>query len=130
MKSFWPLHKTVEVPSVLWHESLVVPGVKFSTRRVSLGARLKLMHEMRQLISENEFLRAGDTLGQTEAAISDLLAKQLYITWGLCEVRGLSIDGKTADPTSLIRYGPEELCDEIVESIRSAMALTEEERKN
>lgn len=130
MKFIWHSRKTVDVQSAVWHESCTIPGVKFSIRRVSLRGRLELMRAMRDLLAKNEFLRAGDSLDQTEAAISDLLAKKLYVEWGLCETAGLTIDGKPANVAALIESGPEALCNEVVDSIRPSLELSEAERKN
>ena len=88
------------------------------------------MKAMRDLISKNEFLRSGDALDQTDAAISDLLARKLYLEWGVRFVEGLTIDGKRADIANLIEKGPEDLCIEIVDRIREGLELSETERKN
>ncbi|MFL6546033.1 MAG: hypothetical protein ACJ8LM_12750 [Candidatus Udaeobacter sp.] len=76
----------------------------------------------------NYFFRT--LLEQTEAALADLLAKKLYLEWGLAQIDGLTIDGNPAGVELLISKGPELLCDEIVAKIRAEIGLTEEERKN
>ncbi len=124
------LHKHNTIQSVTWHASQSLPGVRFAIRQVSLAGRIELMTSMRSLVEKNEFLRAGDSLDQTDAAISDLLARKLYLEWGLREIAGLNIDGKSANVYRLIDSGPESLCSEIVDSIRMSLELSETERKN
>ena len=130
MNFTWRSRKCVDVPAVNWHDSAAIDGVKFSIRQISLGSRLELMKSMRELLEKNEFLRAGDVLGQTDAAISDLMAKALYLRWGLRDVKGLNIGNRAADAESLIENGPEALCNEIVSTIREHLELSESERKN
>ena len=113
-----------------WHESSEYPGVRFFIRQISFSSRLELMAAMRDLIAKNEFLRAGDSLDQTDAAISDLLARSVYLRWGLQEIQGITVAGQPADSDLLIEKGPERLCNEIVEAIRASLELSETERKN
>ena len=130
MKFTWLSRRQTNVQSVTWHESECFPGVTFALRQSSLAGRLDLMKAMRDLISTNEFLRSGDALDQTDAAISDLLARRLYLEWGAKSIEGLMIDGKRADIGRLIEKGPEDLCTEIVDRIREGLELSETERKN
>jgi hypothetical protein len=88
------------------------------------------MRRVRELCLRHEFLRAGDTVDQSEAAMGDLLVRKLYLEWGLAAVYGLSIDGQTATVDALIQKGPEELAEEVAEQIRHELGLTEQERKN
>lgn len=85
---------------------------------------------MRELTLRNEFLRAGDAADQLQASLSDLLARKLYLEWGLAEVRGLSIDGTPADVQGLIEKGPEKLADEAISMVAEETGLSEQERKN
>jgi hypothetical protein len=125
-----PLRKRVEHHSVIWHESQVFPGVRYALRSVSLGGRIELTENARDLCRQFEFLKAGDAADQLEASLSDLLVRKLYLSWGLADISGLKTDGQPATVESLIRCGPEELTDEILNSIRSEIGLTEDERKN
>jgi hypothetical protein len=124
------LHKDTGYSSVSWHASKSVPGVKFAIRKVSLRQRIELNHRVRELALKYEFLNAGDTSNQLEAALSDLLAAQLYIEWGLAAIEGLSINDEKATAESLILDGPANLADEIVQTIQAEIALTADERKN
>jgi hypothetical protein len=116
--------------SVIWSDSKTFPGVRYAIRRISLGQRLELTKRARELSLKNEFLRAGDTAEQFEAMFSELLVRRMYLEWGLVAIEGLSIDGRRATPESLVETGPESLTNEIIESLRSVLGLTEEERKN
>lgn len=116
--------------SLLWHESKVMPGVKFATRRVSLQQRLELTSRVRELILKHEFLKAGDSADQLEVTLGELLVKKAYLEWGLVDLQGISFDGESATPETLIACGPEALAEEIVTAIRGQLHLTEEERKN
>jgi hypothetical protein len=107
-----------------------MPGVRFAIRRVSLQQRIELNRGVQELTMKYEFLKAGDASGQLEAALSDLLVAKLYLEWGLETIEGLSINGQKATPDSLIIYGPENLTDEIVQTIQAESALTDDERKN
>jgi hypothetical protein len=53
-----------------------------------------------------------------------------FIEWGLEEVEGLEIDGKASTPADLIESGPESLVQEALRAVRSAVSLSEQERKN
>lgn len=130
MKLISLLHKAQDSPSVVWHSSQAMQGVRFAIRRVSLQQRIELNHKLRELTLDYEFLKTGDTTSQLEAALSDLLVAKLYIEWGLVAIEGLSIDGKKATAASIIAHGPEVLTNEIVEKIQADSTLTEDERKN
>jgi hypothetical protein len=119
-----------EYASNVWRESKVCGGVRFSLRRISLGQRIELTRRVHELTLRNEFLLSGAQADQIEATLGDLLARRLYLEWGLAEVHGLVIDGVTATTELLIEKGPEVLADEIVACILSELQLTEEERKN
>lgn len=130
MRYIWRSRKAVDIPTFVWLESKTIPGVRFSIRQISLGSRLELMNGMRELVAKTDFLRAGNLLEQTEAVISDLMAKSLYLRWGLQDVEGLTVDGRRVTTESLIEAAPEILCNEIVAAIRGSLELSEAERKN
>ena len=124
------LHKDTAYSSVSWHSSKLMPGVRFAIRRISLRQRIELNRRVNELTLKHEFLRAGDTSNQLEAALSDLLVAKLYLEWGLEDIDGLSIDGRKATAELLIDFGPESLANEIGLLIQAESALTEDERKN
>lgn len=130
MKFISPLRKVPSYSSIAWHESRTVPGVRFATKRASLGQRLELTKNVRELALRYEFLKAGEPSDQLGASLSDLLVRKLYIEWGVAELEGLRIDGQAATPEMLIANGPERLSDEIIEAIRAELELSDEERKN
>jgi hypothetical protein len=130
MKFLSHLRRTPAYSSLIWLESEAVPGVRFAIRRVSLAQRIELAKNVRELALKYEFLKAGDTEQQLEASLADLLARKLYLEWGVARLEGLSIDGEPGTVAALIDKGPEELSDEIFETVRRKLGLTEEERKN
>jgi len=130
MKFTLPSHEQTEYSSVLWHESGTMPGVRYATRRISLSQRIELTKSVRELVLRNEFFKAGDTADQLEASIADLLARKLYLEWGLMEIRGLTIDRQPATVEMLFEKGPESLTSEIVAAVQAELGLTEQERKN
>lgn len=130
MKFMSPSHKHIDYSSVFWHESGTMKGVGYAIRRVSLSQRIELTESARELVLRNEFLKAGETPEQLEAAISDLLVRKLYLEWGLVEMRGLTIDGQPATAELLAEKGPEPLSDEIISAIQAELGISEEERKN
>jgi hypothetical protein len=130
MKFMSLLRKSSGHCSVSWHQSQTVPEVRFAIRRISLAHRLELTRRLRDLTLRYEFLNAGETPDQLEAALSDLLVRKLYIEWGLAEIQGLMIDGEDATAALLIQKGPENLTGEIISVIRQEIELSEDERKN
>jgi hypothetical protein len=124
------LRKAPGYSSLLWHESRTVPGVRFATRRVSLAQRIELTKKVRELALRHEFLKAGGESDQLEASLADLLARKLYIEWGVPELEGFRIDGQTATPDLVIEKGPEEFSDELIEAVRTELGLSDDERKN
>ena len=119
-----------EYSSVSWRESGVLTGVRFAIHRISLAQRIELTRRVKDLTSQNEFLRAGDMADQLDAALGELLARRLYVEWGLAAIEGLDIDGNAATPLSLIERGPDALVTEIADAIIQEIHLSEEERKN
>jgi hypothetical protein len=130
MKFMSLLRKASGHSSLSWRQSQTVPAVRFAIKRISLASRLELTRQLRELTLRYEFLNAGETSDQLEAAMSDLLVRKLYIEWGLAEIHGLAIDGKPATAALLIQKGPENLTGEIISAIRQEIELSEDERKN
>jgi hypothetical protein len=116
--------------SLAWRGSQTMPAVRFAIRRISLANRLDLTQQLRELTLRYDFLNAGDTSDQLEAAMSDLLVRKLYVEWGLAEIQGLTIDGAAATAALLIQKGPETLTGEIITAIREEIELSDDERKN
>jgi hypothetical protein len=130
MKFMSLLRKASGHSSLSWRQSQTVPEVRFAIKRISLASRLELTKQLRELTLRYEFLNAGETSDQLEAALSDLLVRKLYIEWGLAEIRGLAIDGEPATAALLIQKGPENLTGEIISAIRQEIELSDDERKN
>ena len=124
------LRRKSSYASLLWYESQTVQGVRYAIRRVSLSQRIELTKKARELSIRHEFLEAGDSADELEAALADLLVRKLYIEWGLVELTGLRVDEEPATVEALIEKGPEALADEIIAAIRGQLGLSEEERKN
>lgn len=124
------LRRRRALSSLSWHESRTIPGVRFAIRRISLEQRIELTKSVRDLTLRYEFLKVGEPTDQLEAALADLLVRKLYIEWAVAELEGLRIDGHTATPAMLVENGPERLSDEVVETIRTMLELSEQERKN
>jgi hypothetical protein len=130
MKSQSPSHNDTSYSTVAWQESQAVPGVRYAIRKVSLAQRIELTSRARELTRQYEFLKAGDTADQLEASLADLLARKLYLEWGLSEVSDLKIDGQPATSEMVIEKGPESLSNEILASIQAELGLSEDELKN
>jgi hypothetical protein len=124
------LHKTAEFHSVVWKESVALPGARYAIRRTSVSQRIALAQKARELAASYEFLKAGDADDQLQASLSDLLVRRLYLEWGVVEVKGLRIDGQPATVSMVIENGPEALSDEMLAELKSQLFLTDEERKN
>jgi hypothetical protein len=111
--------------------SAVMPAVTYTVAKMSFARRTDLMRRIRELARQAEFLHAGqDAGGQMDAALLEAEIDRIYLLWGLREVAGLQIDGLPATPESLAAAGPEDLCREAAEAVRSATGLTQAERKN
>jgi len=130
MKFISHLRRSPAYSSLIWHESHALRGVRFAIRRVSLAQRIELAKNARELALKYEFLKSGDTEQQLEASFADLLARKLYLEWAVARLEGLCIDGEPGTIRMLIEKGPEELSDEIVNTIRRELVLSDEERKN
>ena len=121
----------MEYASSVRHESKTMPGVTFTIARMSFGRRIELTKRIRDLARRIEFLEAGDDFREKiEASVLEREVERIYLEWGLKEINGLVIDGTEAGPRELIEDGPEELCQEIVSTIKAECGLSEEERKN
>jgi hypothetical protein len=130
MRSQSHSHNENRYSTVAWHDSHVMPGVRYGIRRISLAQRIELTSRARELTNRYEFLRAGDAADQLEASLADLLTRKLYLEWGLAEIRELTIDGQAATVEMVVEKAPEALSNEIVAAIQGELSLSEEERKN
>ena len=92
---------------------------------------MELIRQIRELALKCEFLGAGNS-GEEKLQAGLLSAEidRLYLSWGLQEVAGLTVDGIAATPELLASAGPEELFREAVAAIKAECGLTEDERKN
>jgi len=85
---------------------------------------------VRELARRVEFLGAGqDPADKMDAALLRAEIEQLYVTWGVKAVEGLTIDGVTAGP-EMLTSGPEAVFHEALAAVRKEIGLSEEERKN
>lgn len=112
-------------------QSAKCPGVRLTIRRMTLGRRLEMIRHVKERAKRLEFHQAGDSL--EDVLSSSLLAceiERIYLEWGLIGVEGLEIDGAPATKESLYESGPEHLCKEVIEAVKSEIFLTESERKN
>lgn len=117
--------------SVRTIQSEAAKGVSFTINRMSFGRRLELTRQIREVGAKLQFLTSGEALeDKIEASLAAHEVDKLYLQWGLQTVDGLVIDGAAADPETVISSGPEELCREIVQAIKTECGLTGEERKN
>lgn len=108
-----------------------MPGVQLVVARMTFGRRLELMKRVRDLAGRIEYFDAGrDEKNRMEASLLGAQMDQLYMAWGLEEIRGLSLDGVAATPESLLERGPEELVREALAAIKAECGLSEDERKN
>jgi hypothetical protein len=117
--------------STVRSESQSFPGVWFEIKRLSLSGRLELLRLVRREGRDLEFHSASDEMAdQLRAREIAASIQAIYIRWGLDRIEGLCIDGEAANRDSLLDKGPEALCTEIAEAIRSECFLSETERKN
>lgn len=130
MMRFISHSRNAHYSSLVWQESKAAHGVRYATRRVSLQQRIELTSKVRELVLKHEFLKTGDAADQLEATLGELLVRKVYLEWGLHEIQGLTIDGEPGTVETLIEKGPEELTNEIINTIRAQLELSEEERKN
>lgn len=112
-------------------ESSVVPGVRYTITRMSFGRRTDLMRRVRELSAQLEFENSGtQVVDRLQASLTGAAIDELYLKWGLISISGLNLDGRPAEPETLIVCGPEQLCREIIQAIKRECSLNEEERKN
>jgi hypothetical protein len=112
-------------------QSSVCAGVSFTIARMTFGRRIDLMRRVRQLSGQHEFVNGGKEVeDRLQASLTCAAIDELYLSWGLVAVEGLTIDGRAASTETLTLCGPEALCREIIQSIKHECALSEEERKN
>jgi predicted nucleic acid-binding Zn ribbon protein len=104
--------------------------VKFRIARVSFARRVDLMRRVRELARRAEFLGAGqEPADKMDAALLQAEIEQLYVTWGVKAVQGLTVNGIAASP-ELLAEGPEDLFREALAAVRKELGLSQEERKN
>jgi hypothetical protein len=121
---------------VSWNSRKVVasearPGVEFVIARMTFGRRIELMRQVRGLAARLEYFEAGrDAKNEMEASLLGAEIDQLYVRWGLEEIRGLELDGLPATVDSLMEIGPEDLLTEALAAIKAESGLEENERKN
>src|SRR5689334_161924 len=123
-------HDERRYASVDWHDSRVLPGVRYAIRKISLGQRIELNKKARELTQRYDFLKSGNSEEQLDAGLSELLVEKLYLEWGLVEIQGLHIDNVPATTELLIDRGPETLAKEILADVHAQLTLSEEDRKN
>jgi hypothetical protein len=88
------------------------------------------MRSVRELAKRVEFLSAGtDPADKMDAALLQAQIEQLYVSWGVTAVEGLTVDGEPAGP-EMLSSGPEEIFREALAAVRGEIGLNEEERKN
>lgn len=121
----------VQYDSTVTLPSRSMPGVHFSVVRLSFARRMELARRVLGLSQRAEFCEAGQSIEDTvEANILGCEIDQLYLSWGLVEITGLSIDGVGATPALMAEKGPEDLAREMVDAIKAQCGLSENERKN
>jgi hypothetical protein len=98
---------------------------------MSFGRRLELTRRVRELGQKLEYTQAGDSVAERlEAGALSAEIDRIYLEWGLLRIEGLDLDGSKAEAKTLIEYGPEDLCQEILAVIKRECGLSDEERKN
>ena len=122
----------MDYQSFVWKESAEAEGVRYRIRCMSFGRRLELMKRVGDSLARLEFLQAGESTAEStaEATLLGGAIDREFLEWGLEEVEGLLIDGETSTPRDFIESGPEPLVQEALRAVRSAIGLSEQERKN
>jgi hypothetical protein len=111
--------------------SRVRPGVEFVIALMTFGRRIELMRRVRDLAARLEYFEAGrDAKNGMEASLLGAEIDQLYVRWGVEEIRGLQLDGVPAGVEGLLESGPEELFLEVLAAVKAECGLDENERKN
>lgn len=117
--------------SLARYEATSLPGVHYTVRRMSLGRRIELAEQVRELAGRLEFHQAGtSTQDRIAAGAAAAEIDAAYIRWGLVGVENLSIDGRPANASAVIDGAPESFVREIVECIQRECGITDDERKN
>ena len=120
-----------EYDSVAWFDTDAAEGVRYAIARISFGRRIELARRMREIGRKAEFLTAGDDAREKlEAAVIRAEIDRAYLEWGLAAVAGLTIDGETANPGTVIEKGPLKLTEEILARVKAEWSLSGDERKN
>ncbi len=89
------------------------------------------MRRVRDLAARLEYFEAGrDAKNGMEASLLGAEIDQLYVRWGVEEIRGLQLDGVPASVEALLEGGPEELFLEALAAVKAECGLDENERKN
>jgi hypothetical protein len=100
-------------------------------RRMSLGRRIELARQVRDLAGKLEYHEASEkVVDRVEAALIGAEIDAAYLRWGVLNVDGFEIDGVAATAQDLISAAPEALVREIVARIKRECGLTDAERKN
>lgn len=121
----------MDYQSTVQVEAASCAGVNFTVRRMSLGARIELVQQVRSKGASLSYFQAGESAeDRLRAAEITAAIEALYIRWGLVSLQGLTIDGEPADAEAMIERGPEGLCHEIAAAVRRECFLSEEEAKN
>jgi hypothetical protein len=117
--------------STKWIASISYPGVEYQVATISLRGKFELAQMIQGLLVKLEHLEAGrDSTQQLSAAMVRCQLDEIYLRWGFRKIRGLNIDGNSANLDSLIENGPAPLCSEICAAVRAECGLTQPERKN
>lgn len=122
----------MDYESSVWKASAEAEGVRYRIHCMSFGRRLELMKRVGDSLARLEFLQAGEPTAEStaEATLLGGAIDREFLEWGLKEIEGLVIDGDEATPAQLIESGPESLVKEALQAVRSAIGLSEQERKN
>jgi hypothetical protein len=120
-----------EHSSLVRFESAALPGVDVTIRRMTLGRRIELARQVRELAGRLEFHQAGQSMAdKIDAAALNAEIDAIYLRWGLVSVIGFNIDGLPATSDTVISGAPEGFAAEIVERIKRECGVSEQERKN
>jgi len=121
----------VRYEGVIRYSSVVMPGVQYAIRKISLGRRIEFARRVREFAGRLEYHEAGKGVeDRIDAALAAAEIDALYLRWAVAGLFGLSIDGRAASCEDLIESGPEALAREIANAIRRECGLSEAEIKN
>lgn len=127
-----PSHEVLDYRSTVEIASKTTPGVTFEVFRLSVQRRAEIARRVVDKLAWLEYLEAGEA--RPGERLDAMRARQevtaLYLEWGLAGVKGLRLDGEEPTAERLLQCGPEGLCEEIAESVKQQLGLSEEERKN